>query len=71
MSTAHRVDTGGLVGRAWPRELLAGAVTSVGAGTGALMRPAAVRRYAAEAGYPQVRILPIEDDFFRCYRLDR
>lgn len=44
MSTAHRVDTGGLVGRAWPRELLAGAVTSAGAGTGGLMRPATVRR---------------------------
>ncbi len=37
MSTAHRVDTGGLVGRAWPRELLAGAVTSAAAGTGGLV----------------------------------
>jgi SAM-dependent methyltransferase len=41
------------------------------AGTGALMRPDTVRRYAAEAGYPRMRILPIEDDFFRFYRLDR
>jgi hypothetical protein len=41
------------------------------AGTGALMRPDTLRRYATEAGYPQVRILPIEDDFFRFYRLDR
>jgi hypothetical protein len=34
------------------------------------MRPATVRRYAAEAGFARVRILPIEDDFFRFYRLD-
>jgi hypothetical protein len=40
------------------------------AGPGALMRPDTVRRDAAEAGYAQVRILPIEDDFFRFYRLD-
>jgi SAM-dependent methyltransferase len=39
------------------------------AGTGAIMRPATFRRYADEAGYQSVEILPIENDFFRFYRL--
>jgi 2-polyprenyl-3-methyl-5-hydroxy-6-metoxy-1,4-benzoquinol methylase len=39
------------------------------AGTGAVMRPDTVRRYASEAGLREVEILPIEHPFFRFYRL--
>ena len=40
------------------------------AGTGTVMRPATLRRYAQEAGFAGVDILPIEDfGFFRFYRL--
>ncbi len=37
--------------------------------TGTVMRPDTLRRYAAEAGFASVEILPIENDFFRFYRL--
>lgn len=37
--------------------------------TGTVMRPDTLRRYAAEAGFASVEILPVEDDFFRFYRL--
>ena len=46
-----------------------GMVGSDPAGTGTVMRPETVRRYAEEAGYSQVEILPIENDFWRFYRL--
>jgi SAM-dependent methyltransferase len=39
------------------------------AGTGTVMRPATVRRYAAEAGFGGFEILPIENDFYRFYLL--
>jgi protein-L-isoaspartate O-methyltransferase len=39
------------------------------AGTGTIMRPATVRRYATEAGFSQVAILPIEDKIWRFYLL--
>jgi SAM-dependent methyltransferase len=39
------------------------------AGTGTVMRAYTVRRYAAEAGFADVEVLPIEHDFFRLYRL--
>ena len=39
------------------------------AGTGAVMRPATLERYAREAGFAGVDILPVEHDFFRFYRL--
>ena len=39
------------------------------AGTGTVMRADTVRRYAAEAGFGQVEVLPIENDFYRFYRL--
>lgn len=39
--------------------------------TGAVMRPATLERYAREAGFESVEILPIENDFFRFYRLRR
>lgn len=38
-------------------------------GTGTVMRPDTVRRYATEAGFEFVEILPIETDMFRFYRL--
>jgi hypothetical protein len=37
--------------------------------TGAVMRPAALRGYAWDAGFAAVEILPLENDFFRFYRL--
>ncbi len=40
------------------------------AGTGTVMRPGILRGYAAEAGFDDVEVLPIEDfSFFRFYRL--
>lgn len=39
------------------------------AGTGAVMRPDTLRRYAYEAGFPAVDVLPIPHDTFRFYRL--
>lgn len=39
------------------------------AGTGTVMRPDTVRRYAEEAGFGGFEILPIENDFWRFYRL--
>jgi len=39
------------------------------AATGAVMRPATVRRYAAAAGFAAVEVLPIETDYWRFYRL--
>jgi 2-polyprenyl-3-methyl-5-hydroxy-6-metoxy-1,4-benzoquinol methylase len=38
-------------------------------GTGTVMRPETLRRYAREAGFSGVEILPIEHDFWRFYRL--
>ena len=38
-------------------------------GTGTVMRPPTLERYADRAGYTSVEILPIENDFFRFYRL--
>jgi 2-polyprenyl-3-methyl-5-hydroxy-6-metoxy-1,4-benzoquinol methylase len=39
------------------------------AATGAVMRPATLRRYATAAGFGAVEILPIETDYWRFYRL--
>lgn len=38
-------------------------------GTGTVMRPDVLRRFASEAGYSRVDVLPIEADFWRFYRL--
>ncbi|GAA1954173.1 class I SAM-dependent methyltransferase [Amycolatopsis minnesotensis] len=38
-------------------------------GTGTVMRPGAVRRFAAEAGYAATVLLPVADRFHRLYRL--
>jgi 2-polyprenyl-3-methyl-5-hydroxy-6-metoxy-1,4-benzoquinol methylase len=37
--------------------------------TGTIMRPATLARYAAEAGFARVEILPVENDIWRFYRL--
>jgi len=39
------------------------------AGTGTLMRPNTLRRYAVEAGFTRIEILPIENDSWRFYLL--
>jgi 2-polyprenyl-3-methyl-5-hydroxy-6-metoxy-1,4-benzoquinol methylase len=39
------------------------------AGTGTVMRQATLREYATKAGFAAVDLLPIENDFFRFYRL--
>jgi 2-polyprenyl-3-methyl-5-hydroxy-6-metoxy-1,4-benzoquinol methylase len=39
------------------------------AATGTVMRAETVRRYATDAGFANVEVLPIEHDFFRFYRL--
>jgi 2-polyprenyl-3-methyl-5-hydroxy-6-metoxy-1,4-benzoquinol methylase len=39
-------------------------------GTGTVMRPDTLRRYAREAGFSEVTVLPIEHDMFRFYRLE-
>jgi 2-polyprenyl-3-methyl-5-hydroxy-6-metoxy-1,4-benzoquinol methylase len=38
-------------------------------GTGTVMRPETLRAYAREAGFTDVEVLDIADDFFRFYRL--
>jgi 2-polyprenyl-3-methyl-5-hydroxy-6-metoxy-1,4-benzoquinol methylase len=38
-------------------------------GTGTVMRPETLERYAREAGFDGVEVLPVESDFFRFYRL--
>jgi 2-polyprenyl-3-methyl-5-hydroxy-6-metoxy-1,4-benzoquinol methylase len=39
------------------------------AATGAVMRPSTLRRYAADAGFQDVQILPIRAEYLRFYRL--
>jgi SAM-dependent methyltransferase len=39
------------------------------AGTGTVMRPSTLRRYATEAGFGSVEIAPVEHDFWRFYLL--
>jgi 2-polyprenyl-3-methyl-5-hydroxy-6-metoxy-1,4-benzoquinol methylase len=46
-----------------------GMVGEGAAGTGTVMRPATLRRYAAAAGFSSCEILPIENDFWRFYLL--
>jgi 2-polyprenyl-3-methyl-5-hydroxy-6-metoxy-1,4-benzoquinol methylase len=49
--------------------LPAGMVEQPSAATGTVMRPDTLRKYALEAGFRDVEILPIENFFFRFYRL--
>jgi SAM-dependent methyltransferase len=46
-----------------------GMVGEGAAGTGTVMRADTVRRYAEEAGFGRFEVLPIENDFYRFYRL--
>jgi 2-polyprenyl-3-methyl-5-hydroxy-6-metoxy-1,4-benzoquinol methylase len=46
-----------------------GMVGEGAAGTGTVMRTDTVRRYADEAGFAGFEVLPIENDFYRFYRL--
>jgi len=46
-----------------------GLSTRPSAGTGTVMRPAMLERYAREAGFDGADVLPVEHDFFRFYRL--
>jgi 2-polyprenyl-3-methyl-5-hydroxy-6-metoxy-1,4-benzoquinol methylase len=46
-----------------------GMADAASAGTGTVMRPDTLRRYAREAGFRRVEILPIDNYFFRFYRL--
>ncbi len=46
-----------------------GMVGDGAAGTGTVMRVGTVRRYAEEAGFGRFEVLPIENEFFRFYRL--
>jgi hypothetical protein len=39
------------------------------AATGTVMRTETLERYAKEAGFSRVEVLPIEHDIFRFYRL--
>jgi len=46
-----------------------GMVGEGAAGTGTVIRPATVRRYAEEAGFSSCETLPVENDFWRFYLL--
>ncbi len=46
-----------------------GMVEQPSAGTGTVMRPDTLRRYALDAGFRDMEILPIENFFFNFYRL--
>jgi hypothetical protein len=46
-----------------------GMVGEGAAGTGTVMRADTVQRYAEEAGFSGFEVLPIENDFYRFYRL--
>ncbi|HZC29040.1 MAG TPA: class I SAM-dependent methyltransferase, partial [Gaiellaceae bacterium] len=48
-----------------------GMVGEGAAGTGTVMRPATVRRYADDAGFSSCEVLAIENDFWRFYLLRR
>jgi 2-polyprenyl-3-methyl-5-hydroxy-6-metoxy-1,4-benzoquinol methylase len=47
-----------------------GMVDSPAVGTGTVMRAETVQRYADEAGFASLEVLPIENFFFRFYRLN-
>jgi 2-polyprenyl-3-methyl-5-hydroxy-6-metoxy-1,4-benzoquinol methylase len=49
--------------------LPAGMADQPSAATGTVMRTDTLRRYATEAGFREVEVLPIEHDLFRFYRL--
>ena len=52
-----------------PAALADGTPERPAAGTGTVLRPATLRRYARAAGFRDAEVLPIEHDLFRFYRL--
>jgi hypothetical protein len=48
-----------------------GMVGEDAAGTGTVMRADTVRRSGEEAGFGKFEVLPVENDFYRFYRLRR
>lgn len=50
-----------------PPCLPVGMVGEGAAGTGTVMRPKTVEAYARDAGFTQVEVAPIENDFWRFY----
>jgi hypothetical protein len=44
-------------------------VADDGVGTGTVMRADTLREYATQAGFSDVVVLPVENEFFRLYRL--
>ena len=52
-----------------PLHCLAVSMQDGGAGTGTVMRPDTVRRYAADAGFDEVEVLDVEHPQFRLYKL--
>jgi SAM-dependent methyltransferase len=46
-----------------------GLAQSDGVGTGTVMRPSTLRGYAVDAGFRDVEVLPVDNDFWRFYRL--
>ncbi len=46
-----------------------GMSTEGSVGTGTVMRPDTLRKYAQAAGFSDIEVLPVETDFFRFYRL--
>jgi SAM-dependent methyltransferase len=51
--------------------LAVGMADAPAVGTGTVMRTDTLRRYAEEAGFSRVEVLPIDNFFFRFYRLHR
>jgi SAM-dependent methyltransferase len=51
--------------------LPASRVDADSAALGTVLRTDVVRRLAAESGFADVEVLPVDNDFFRCYRLHR
>jgi hypothetical protein len=49
--------------------LATGMASQPSAATGTVMRADTLARYAREAGFGRVVVLPVEHDFFRLYRL--
>jgi 2-polyprenyl-3-methyl-5-hydroxy-6-metoxy-1,4-benzoquinol methylase len=49
--------------------LAVGMVDPESVGTGTVMRPSRLREYAQKAGFADIEILPVENDFWRFYRL--
>lgn len=68
---SHERSSDGAAPHAWSviHCLPVGMIDADSAGTGAVIRPETVRRYAAEAGFAQVKVLPIEHESSRFHRL--